>query len=104
VFSTPQLNDTFALAAHDLLEQVMQFREGVWALEEISVSLQDGLGFRAGLDPTTVELLTGLDGTRKLGRVAEEVARRKQVDRSVLERDAVGLVQGMLGPGFLSIR
>ena len=98
------LDGTFALAAHDLLEQVVQFRDGVWALHEISVSLQDGLGFRAGLDPTTVELLTGLDGTRKLGRVAEDVARRKQVDRSVLERDAAGLVRGMLGAGFLELK
>jgi hypothetical protein len=61
-------------------------------------------GLSAGLDPTTVELLTGLDGTRKLGRVVEELALRKQVDRGTLERDAAGLVRGMLGAGFLEVR
>ncbi|MGZ4308017.1 MAG: DUF7782 domain-containing protein, partial [Gaiellaceae bacterium] len=98
------LDGTFALADHDLLEQVVQFRDGGWVIAEASVSLQDGLGFRAGLDPITVELLAALDGTRKLGRVAEEVARKKQVDRSVLERDAASLVRGMLGAGFLEVR
>jgi hypothetical protein len=52
----------------------------------------------------TVELLAGLDGTRKLGRVVEDVARGKQVDRGVLEADAIGLVRGMLGAGFLARR
>jgi len=98
------LDGTFALAEHDLLEQRVQFRDGVWALAEASASLQDGLGFRAGLDPMTVELLAGLDGTRKLGRLVEDVARREQVDRTALERDAAGLVRGMLGAGFLAIR
>ena len=98
------LDGTFVLAPHDLLEQRVEFRNGVWTIAEISASLQDGLGFRAGLDPLTVELLAALDGTRKLGRVVEEVARKKQVDRSVLEGDAVGLVRGMLGAGFLKIR
>jgi methylase of polypeptide subunit release factors len=98
------LDGTFALAAHDLLEQRVQFRDSGWVIAEASVSLQDGLGFRAGLDPMTVELLAALDGTRKLGRVVEEVARRKKVDRTVLERDATGLVRGMLGAGFLEVR
>jgi hypothetical protein len=50
----------------------------------------------------TVEVLTGLDGVRKLHRVVEEQARRNQVDRSTLERDAIGLVRGLLGAGFLT--
>jgi hypothetical protein len=46
------LDGTYALAAHDLLEQVVQFRDGASALAEVSASLQDGLGFRSGLDRT----------------------------------------------------
>ena len=96
------LDGTFALAPHDLLEQRVEFRDGGWVLVEVSATLQDGLGLRAGLDPMTVELLTGLDGIRKLRRVVEEQARRSQVDRNVLETDAVGLVRGLLGAGFLT--
>jgi methylase of polypeptide subunit release factors len=98
------LDGTFALAPHDLPEQRVEFRDGGWVLAEISNTLQDGLGLRAGLDPITVELLTGLDGIRKLRRVVEEQARRSQVDRNVLETDAVALVRGLLGAGFLTLR
>ena len=98
------LDGTFALAPHDLLEQRVEFRDGGWVLVEVSATLQDGLGLRAGLDPMTVELLTGLDGIRKLRRVVEEQARRSQVDRNVLETDAVGLVRSLLGAGFLTRR
>ena len=52
----------------------------------------------------TLQLLTGLDGTRKLKRVVEEQARSRRVDRGVLEGDAIGLVRGMLGAGFLTRR
>jgi methylase of polypeptide subunit release factors len=96
------LDGTFALAPHDLLEQRGEFRDGSWVLAEVSATLQDGLGLRAGLDPMTVEVLSGLDGVRKLHRVVEEQARRNQVDRSTLERDAIGLLRGLLGAGFLT--
>ena len=98
------LEGTFALAPHDLLEQRVEFRDGGWVVVEASAVMQDGLGLRAGLDPVTLELLTGLDGTRKLKRVVEEQARTRRVDRGVLEGDAIGLVHGMLGAGFLSRR
>ena len=52
----------------------------------------------------TLELLTGLDGTRKLKRVVEDQARTRRVDRGVLEGDAIGLVRGMLSAGFLTLR
>jgi methylase of polypeptide subunit release factors len=98
------LDGTFALAPHDLLEQRAEYSDGAWVLAEVSVELQDGLGLRAGLDPLTIELLTGLDGIRKLRRVVEEQARRSQVDGGVLEGDAITLVRGLLGAGFLSRR
>jgi methylase of polypeptide subunit release factors len=98
------LEGTFALAPHDLLEQRVEFRDHGWVVAEAAAVLQDGLGLRAGLDAVTLELLTGLDGTRKLNRVVEEQARRRHVDRGVLERDAIGLVRGMLGAGFLTRR
>ncbi len=52
----------------------------------------------------TLELLAGLDGTRKLKRVVEEQARSRHVDRGMLVGDAIGLVRGMLGAGFLTLR
>ena len=71
---------------------------------EVSETLQDGLGLRAGLHPMTVDLVTRPDGIRKLYRVVEEQARRNQVDRSTLEGDAIVLVGGLLGAGFLTLR
>ena len=98
------LEGTFALAPHDLLEQRVEFQDKGWVVVEASAVMQDGLGLRAGLDPVTLELLTGLDGTRKLKRVVEDQARTRRVDRGVLEGDAIGLVRGMLSAGFLTLR
>jgi hypothetical protein len=70
-------------------------------LAEVTLSLEEGLGFRASLDPGTAELLASLDGRRPLRKVVDELAVRQKVGREALARDAVAVVRGMLAAGFL---
>ena len=92
---------TFALAEALRLEQRVVLEDGDWALAEATLDLEEGLGFHATLDPGTAELLASLDGRRPLRNVVDELAARQEVDRDGLARDAIGVVRGMLGAGFL---
>ena len=61
------LGERLVCAEPSLLEQRAVFGDGGWGVAEISLTLQDGLGFRATLDPTTAGMLAALDGKRTLG-------------------------------------
>jgi methylase of polypeptide subunit release factors len=95
------LDETFALADAARLEQHGVLEQGEWALAEIALSLEEGAGFRATLDPGTAELLAALDGRRPLAAVVDDLAARQEVDREGLAEDAIGVVRGLLGAGFL---
>jgi hypothetical protein len=84
-----------------LLEQRAVFREARWGVAEISLTLQDGLGFRATLDPTTAAMLAALDGKRTLGDAADDLARLQGVGRDEVERTLIPVARQMLSVGFL---
>jgi len=95
------LDEVFALAEASRLEQRAVLEDREWALAEVTLDLEEGLGFHAALDLGTAELLASLDGQRPLRAVVDELASRQEVDRDHLARDAVGVVGGMLAAGFL---
>jgi hypothetical protein len=95
------LGEAFALAERTRLEQRAVLRAGAWMLETVTLSLEEGLGFRASLDRATAELLAGLDGRRTLGEVVDELARRQGTTREALAGEAVAVVRGLLEAGFL---
>ena len=68
------LGDRFSLAERTRLEQSVVLRDGAWAVDSIVLTLQEGLGFRVGIDANTSQLLTQLDGRRTLAEVAGPVA------------------------------
>jgi hypothetical protein len=68
------LEDTFSLAERTRLEQSVVLRDGAWTVDSIVLTLQEGLGFRAGIDANTSQLLAQLDGRRTLAEVAGPVA------------------------------
>jgi SAM-dependent methyltransferase len=95
------LQDRLVLAPDALLEQQVVFRDREWTVEEIELTLQERLCFRAGLDQPTAALLTALDGKRTLGEVAEKVARLQGASRESVAQAALPVATQMLAAGFL---
>ena len=75
--------------------------EREWVVDEITLSLQEGVGFRATLDPPTAGLLAGLDGRRTLAEVADELARLQGASRESVEQAVLPIARRMLEAGFL---
>lgn len=95
------LRERLVLAPDALLEQQVVFRDREWTVEEIELTLQEGLRFHAGLDQPTAALLTGLDGNRTLSEVADEVARLQGASRESVAQAALSVARQMLAAGFL---
>jgi hypothetical protein len=88
---TDLLGERLALAERTRLEQSVVLRGGSWTVDRITLTLEEGLGFRAVIDGPTAQLLAGLDGTRTVAEVAGGLAQA-----------AEPVVQQLLGAGFLT--
>ena len=98
----PDLRDErFALAKRSVLEQRAVLEQHGWALAGVTLTLDEGLGFRATLDSATAELLAELDGQRTLAEVIGALAPRQSVDPDTLTREALPAISGLLGAGLL---
>jgi methylase of polypeptide subunit release factors len=95
------LAEHLVLDEHAQLEQRVVYRDGGWTVDEIGVTLQDGLGFHASLDGATGGMLAALDGKRTLGEVAGDLARLEGVSREEVERALFPVATRMLTAGFL---
>ena len=95
------LGERLVRAESSLLEQRAVFGDGGWGVAEISLTLQDGLGFRATLDPTTAGMLAALDGKRTLGDAADDLASLQGIGRDEVERTLIPVARQMLAVGFL---
>ena len=70
----------------------------------MTLVLDEGLGFRAGIDQNTASLVPFLDGSRTLREAIVSAARARGVEASDLPaftRGALELVRTMLELGFL---
>ncbi len=95
------LAERFVLTECAEVEQRVSLRSGEWSIERIEVRLDDGLRFRAGVDPLIAHLLAGLDGRRTLAEVTEELATAQNLDRASLAERAVPVAREMFELGFL---
>lgn len=95
------LDDVFALAGRQRLDQTLRPRPGGFDVEGAWLALEDGLGFRAGVDGVAVELVARVDGVRTLREVIAEVAASLDVDAGEAEQAALPVVRRMLELGFL---
>jgi methylase of polypeptide subunit release factors len=84
------LEDRFALAARTRLEQSVLLQDRAWTVDSITLTLQEGLGFRVAIDANTAQLLAQLDGSRTLSEVAGPVATA-----------ALPVVRSLYASGFL---
>jgi methylase of polypeptide subunit release factors len=101
------LESTFALAERHHLEQTLACRGGRAELQATVISLDEGLGFRTGIDLHTAELVPLLDGHRPL---AEALALRASAmglegEQSFrFESAAIPVVRRLLQLGVLERR
>jgi methylase of polypeptide subunit release factors len=95
------LAERLSLEEHARLEQRAVYRDGTWTVDEIAVTLEDGLGFRATLDGITGGMLAALDGSRTLAEVASDLARLEGVSREEVERGVLPVARRMLTAGFI---
>jgi hypothetical protein len=87
------------------VEQELTFGDGGYVVESMTLVLDEGLGFRAGIDQNTASLVPFLDGTRTLRQAIDSAACARGVDREDLQaftNGALALVKTMLELGFLS--
>ena len=98
------LEDTFALVDKHRLEQTLTFTDGAAESRGTVLSLEEGLGFRIGLDEHTAHLLPLLDGSRPL---REALAERTtdmglgEQDSRRFEQAALPVVRRLVELGFL---
>jgi hypothetical protein len=67
----------------------------------ITLLLEQGLGFRASLDPTVAGMLARLDGRQTPGEVTADLGWDEGTSREAVEAALVPIAREMLGPGFL---
>jgi methylase of polypeptide subunit release factors len=87
------------------VEQELTFGDGGYVVESMTLVLDEGFGFRAGIDQNTASLVPFLDGTRTLRQAIDDAAHARGVDREDIQAftsGALALVKTMLELGFLS--
>jgi methylase of polypeptide subunit release factors len=62
-----------------VLEQKVRFRESEPTVEHMTLKMDEGIGFQAGMDAQVLHLLTHLDGRRTLREALAEGAKRDNV-------------------------
>jgi len=70
-------------------------------VDEIDISLDDGLGFRGSVDPTVAAMLTRLDGALTLGEIAADLAQADRASPEAVEQALLPVAREMLSAGFL---
>jgi hypothetical protein len=98
------LDARFALVDDHHLEQTIVCRNGGAELEATVLSLDEGLGFRTGLDVHTAQLVPLLDGTRPLREVLSRRAAELSLDdedAARFESAALPVVRRLIELGFL---
>jgi methylase of polypeptide subunit release factors len=84
------------------VEQRVRFQNGEPTVDSMTLVLEEGVGFQAGMDPQVLHLLTQLDGTRTLREALAEGAKREgtaEVERYA--RAGLPAARRMFELGFL---
>jgi hypothetical protein len=95
------LSERLALAPRAVVKQEVFLRDREWTIDSMEIALDEGLRFRASIDPLIAHLLAALDGERTLAEITGELADREGKEREPFGRQAVPVVRGMLELGFL---
>jgi hypothetical protein len=99
------LDESPRVVEHARAEQELTFGDGGYVVESMTIVLDEGLGFRAGVDQNTATLLPFLDGSRTLREAIEAAAASRGVegdDLDAFRAGALEIARTMLALGFLS--
>jgi methylase of polypeptide subunit release factors len=98
------LDETLRLVESARIEQELHCRDGGYVVDSMTLALDEGLGFRAGVDQRTAALVPLLDGDRPLRQSIDAAANAfafGSEDREAFTRGALGVVREMLELGFV---
>ena len=98
------LGKTLRLVDHTRIEQELHCHDGGYVVDSMTLVLDEGFGFRAGMDQRTAALVPFLDGTRPLRQAIDTAATALGVrdrDAEVFTRGAVTVVRELLELGFV---
>ena len=99
------LDETPRVVENVHVEQELSIGSGGYIVESMTLVLDEGFGFRAGIDQNTASLIPFLDGTITLRRAIDQAARVRGVeddDVRAFRSGALALAKTMLELGFLS--
>lgn len=99
------LDETPRIADNIHVEQELSIGNGGYVVESMTLVLDEGLGFRAGIDQNTASLLPFLDGRTPLRQGIEQAAQARGVDDAdirAFRSGALALAKTMLELGFLT--
>jgi methylase of polypeptide subunit release factors len=102
---TALLDQRLRLAESTRIEQELHSRDAGYVVDTMTLVLDEGLGFRAGMDQRTAALVPFLDATRTLAAAIEAAADTLGLgsdDREAFGRGAVAVVREMLELGFVA--
>jgi methylase of polypeptide subunit release factors len=96
------LDERIRVVPKATVEQRVRFHEGELRMEGMTLTLDEGVGYQAGMEPQVLYLLTQLDGRRTLRGAFEEGAKHAGVaDPEVYARAGLPVVRRMFELGFL---
>jgi SAM-dependent methyltransferase len=101
---TALLDERLTLVDTVRIEQGLHCRDGGFVVDSMTLVLDEGLGFRAGIDQRTAVLVPLLDGARPLREsidAAAEVLALRDDDVETFTRGAIAVVREMLELGFV---
>jgi hypothetical protein len=97
---TDLLATSFAIPATHRLDQSLRSQGPNYVVDSTTLSLDEGLGIRAAVDPDLVPVLLRLDGSQPLGEAATEVAELTGAEPAALASQSVAFVRDLLARGL----
>ena len=100
------LDESLRVDEHVRAEQELTFGKGGYVVESMTLVLDEGLGFRAGVDQNTAALLPFVDGSRTLREAIDAAAKSRAIDADDLDAFTTGaleIARTMLALGFLAL-
>jgi methylase of polypeptide subunit release factors len=91
----------FSLPAGIDVSQRFQRRAAGFVARPAMVSLKDGLGVRAAIDPDALDAVFACDGSRSLREIVDELATRRELQVDPLAEIVAGAARALLAHGLL---
>lgn len=96
------LDSAFGLPDRHEVRQVLTYRAGAYDSQRCALGRTSGLRLDVAVDPHALQVLLRLDGSRRLGDVAAQVAMELGLDSGAVKAQAVNAARDLLRHGLLT--